>query len=426
MASLNQPTSAAALPTTVRYRVVAFTVALAAITYLDRVCISTLAPDIMRDLELSRVQMSFVFSSFAVAYALFEVPTAWWGQKIGTRRVLTRIVAWWSSFTVATAFAGGYASMLVIRFLFGAGEAGAWPNATRTFSRWIPLPERGKVQGIFFAGAHLAGGLTPALVTGLALWLTWRQIFVVFGLLGFIWVVAWYRWFRDEPAQHASVNTAEREYIEATTGPPEVHHSGNSRVLLNPSVWALCVAYFSNSYGSYFLITWLPTYLEQQHGLRAGALSLFAGLPLLLSVIADLTGGAATDTMVRKFGLRIGRVSIGVVSYAVAAIAMLIATQAQDVTIASVMIAVAAASSMFALGASWAACIDIGGKSSGVVSATMNTTGQVGSILSPMVLAVLVDRFADWTLPLFVMSALYAVSSVAWAFVNPSPRPQSA
>ena len=148
-------------PTRVRYRVVALTVALAMVTYLDRVCISKLAPDIMRDLNLSKIQMGYVFSSFTLAYAFFEIPTAWWADREGTRRVLTRIVIWWSSFTIATAAAYNYATLLLVRFLFGAGEAGAWPCVARTFSRWIPARERGTIQGIFFAGAHLAGGLTP-------------------------------------------------------------------------------------------------------------------------------------------------------------------------------------------------------------------------------------------------------------------------
>jgi sugar phosphate permease len=130
------------------------------VTYLDRVCISKLAPDIMRDLGLTKVQMGWVFSAFALAYAAFEIPTAWWADRQGTRRVLTRIVVWWSSFTIATAGAFNYASLLALRFLFGVGEAGAWPGVARTFSRWIPRRERGTIQGIFFIGAHLAGGVT--------------------------------------------------------------------------------------------------------------------------------------------------------------------------------------------------------------------------------------------------------------------------
>jgi MFS family permease len=407
-------------PTRVRFRVLAFTVALAAITYFDRVCISTLAPKIMRDLNLDTVQMSLVFSAFALAYAAFEIPTAWYGQRIGTRRVLTRIVLWWSGFTIATGLTTGYTSLLVTRFLFGAGEAGAWPNATRTFARWIPFSERGKVQGIFFMGAHLAGGITPALVAWMALFLTWRQVFFVFGLLGIAWSLAWYAWFRDEPADHPSVNDAERQLIEDGRGAEEPHRAGDWRVVLQPSALALCAAYFANSYGFYFLITWLPSYLEKQRGYHAGSISLFAGLPLLLSVIADFTGGVTTDWLVRRFGLRTGRAAIGVVAYAISAAAMVSAAFAGSFVVSAVLIAVAAASSMFTLAASWAACIDLGGRSSGVLSAAMNTTGQLGSVLSPIVLALLVQKFDNWSLPLYVMAALYAISSVSWCFVDPT------
>src|SRR6476469_555158 len=156
-------------------------VLLAAITYLDRVCISVTAPAMMRDLGLSRVQMSFVFSAFTFAYGLFEIPTGWWADRIGSRRVLTRIVTWWSAFTMLTAAAFNYPVLLVTRFLFGVGEAGAWPNVAITFSRWFPLSERGTAQGIFFMGAHLGGGLTPLLVTALSQYFEWRALFLLFG-----------------------------------------------------------------------------------------------------------------------------------------------------------------------------------------------------------------------------------------------------
>src|SRR5690242_14758624 len=206
--------------THVRYRVVAFAVALAGVTYLDRVCISILAPSIMQDLALTRIQMSYVFSAFTFAYAIFEIPTAWWADRIGSRRVLTRIVMWWSGFTMLTGAAFNFPALLIVRFLFGVGEAGAWPNAARVFSRWIPERERGRVQGVFFAGAHLAGGLTPALVAWIALYLPWRLVFVIFGFVGLAWAAFWYRWFRDEPREHPAVNTAEAELIETTRGLP--------------------------------------------------------------------------------------------------------------------------------------------------------------------------------------------------------------
>src|SRR6516225_6748082 len=171
--------------TRVRYRVLAFTVALAAVTYLDRVCISRAEGQIRADLGLSKVQMGFVFSAFTIAYALFEIPTGAWGDRIGPRRVLTRIVIWWSSFTIATASAFNYASLLIVRFLFGMGEAGAFPNSSKVISRWFPAAERGTAQGIFFAGAHLGGGLTPMLVGALLELMSWRWVFVVCGVVGF-------------------------------------------------------------------------------------------------------------------------------------------------------------------------------------------------------------------------------------------------
>src|SRR3954466_12296627 len=202
----------------VRNRVVAFTLALAAVTYLDRVCISILAPRISAELDLTRVQMGYIFSAFAISYAAFGVPAARWADRDGARKVLTWVVLVWSAFTMATALAWNFVSMLVIRFLFGVGEAGAWPSVARVYSRWIPLAERGRIQGIFFAGAHLAGGVTPLVVAALAGWLEWRMIFIAFGLVGAVWAIGWYAWFRDEPREHKAVSAAERDHIEATRG----------------------------------------------------------------------------------------------------------------------------------------------------------------------------------------------------------------
>jgi MFS family permease len=412
-------------PTHVRYRVVAFAVSLAFVTYLDRVCISVLAPAIMRDLELSQIRMSYVFSAFSLAYGAFEIPTAWWADRIGSRAVLARIVGWWSAFTMATAAAFNFTSLLLIRFLFGAGEAGAWPNATRVFSRWIPATERGRVQGIFFAGAHLAGGITPALVSALTLWLHWRSIFVLFGVIGFIWAVAWYRWFRDEPRDHPSVNALEAKLIETGRGLPPQHGGGGGvwRALLRSrNVLLICVMYFSNSYGFYFLITWLPVYLAKERGFSSASLSLFAGLPLLLSVIADLCGGLTTDRLTRRFGLRFGRGAVGFTAYVAAALAMLGGAAVVEPRAAAILIAVAAASSMFTLAPSWAVCVDVGGRHSAVVSAAMNTTGQAGAVLSPIVLAYVVEWFANWAIPLYLMAGLYLVSAMCWLFIDPNER----
>lgn len=406
----------------VRHRVLALAVLLAGITYLDRVCISLTAPAMMRDLGLSKVQMSLVFSAFTLAYALFEIPTGWWGDRIGTRKVLTRIVVWWSSFTVFTAAAFNYISLLVIRFLFGAGEAGAWPNAAKTFSRWFPVTERGTAQGIFFMGAHLAGGLTPLLVTLMLTRMHWRWVFVIFGAVGFVWAAVWLWWFRDEPEQHRAVSAAELEHIQRGRGKALSHQldaAAWQRLLANRSLLALCASYFTQSYGFYFFITWLPTYLENERGFTKTMLGVMAGLPLVMSAAADLFGGLTTDWVTKRFGLRVGRCGVGGVSLLFASVLLIAGTATAHNIAAVVLISLALASSNFLLGASWSACTDIAGDHAGVVSACMNTAGQVGGFLSPIVAALFVENYASWSAPLYVCGALYFLGALCWWLVEP-------
>lgn len=418
---MSQPTP---IPQTslVRYRVVAALVALAGVTYLDRVCISVLALSIMGDLALTQIQMGYVFSAFTLAYAIFEIPTASWADRIGSRPVLTRIVLWWSGFTMATGAAFSFGSLLAVRFLFGAGEAGAWPNAARVFSRWIPARERGRVQGVFFAGAHLAGGLTPALVVWIATFLPWRLVFFSLGFVGLAWASLWYRWFRDDPAAHPSVSPAERELIEKERGVLQSHGAvAWGRVFRTPSLLPLSIQYFANTYGFYFFITWLPVYLAKARGMASTELAIFAGLPLLLSVTADITGGIATDVLSRRFGVRIGRSGVGFAAYLLASAILFLGTASSHAKTAGVLIAVAGALSMFTLAPSWATAIDLGGPNAAVLSAIMNTAGQIGGILSPIVLAYIVDRLGNWSLPLYVLAGLYLAAAVSWVFIDPRP-----
>jgi MFS family permease len=412
---------------TVRSRVVAFTMALAAVTYLDRVCISVLAPRISAELHLTRVEMSYIFSAFAVSYAAFGVPLARWADRDGARKVLTLVVLVWSAFTAATAAAWNFLSMLIIRFCFGIGEAGAWPSVARVYSRWIPLERRGRIQGIFFAGAHLSGGVTPLIVAAMAGWLEWRMIFLVFGAIGSLWAVCWYAWFRDEPRAHKAVTAEERDFIEATRGVAETKDQGNwAAVFKTPTVAPLCVQAFANSYGFYFFITWLPTYLAEAHGMKGAEWAAFSGLPLMLSFVADLTGGEGSDRLARKIGLRAARRVFGVGGYVLAALAIVLATQLSSGFAAGLFIAIGGACSMLTLAPAWASAVDVGGRHAGVTAGVMNTVGQVGGILSPIVLARLVDATNDWNLPLLVLAAIYAIAGIAWLAINPEQRVEQA
>jgi ACS family glucarate transporter-like MFS transporter len=408
--------------THVRHKVLAMTMVLAAITYLDRVTISVTRPDIARDLNLSPTQMGFVFSAFYAAYALFEIPTGWWGDRFGTRLVLTRIVCWWSAFTVLTGVAFNYPSLLVIRFLFGAGEAGALPNAARTFSRWFPRRERGTAQGIFFMSMHLAGGLTPLLVTALLMYFSWRSLFALFGSLGFVWAVAWYRWFRDSPAEHPGVGTAERQLIERGLGADTSHALDATqwkRLLWNRTVVCLCLMYFTQAFGGTFYVTWLPTYLASR-GLTGMTAGILAGLPLILSSAADLLGGVSTDRAIRRLGLRLGRITIGGGALAAAGVFTIAGAFVASPVAAAVLIALGGASSNFLLGAAWGTCVDIGGRRSGAVSAAMNTSGQVGAILSPILVATVVRSFSNWSAPLYLTGVLFLLGGLCWVWVDPT------
>src|SRR5437667_4604395 len=199
-----------------RFRAVAFGVALAFITYIDRVAISQAAPAIARDLRLSTIQMGYVFSAFGLTYALLEIPSGWLCDRIGPRKVLTRVVLWWSFFTAATGWVWNLGSLLVTRFLFGAGEAGCFPNLAKMFTNWLPQAERSRAVGVMWLSARWGGAFTPLLVVWVFSFMSWRHAFELFGVIGIFWAIWFYGWFRDNPRDHKSVNATELELLEDT------------------------------------------------------------------------------------------------------------------------------------------------------------------------------------------------------------------
>ena len=410
-------------PTRSRYIVVSFMVTLAMVTYLDRACIGAMAPSIARDLELDAAQMGWVFFAFALAYAMFEIPTARWADQHGARSILTRIVTWWSLFTLATASVFSYTSLLITRFLFGAGEAGAWPCVAKVFSRWIPQHERGTVKGIFFAGAYTSGALTTLIVTALLPHMSWRSILLAFGGIGFVWALAWYRWFRDDPGEHPSVNEAEREIILADRPPTAAHPSGWaywSGLLRQRNVLLLCLMYMPNCTTFYFCITWLPTYLMKQHGFEKAALGFVASLPLFLSVATQFLGGFWSDRIAARRGLIQGRRIPGAIGYGLAAVFIVTASFIDIPMLAATLIAIAAATCMLTTAPAWSTCVDIGREHSAVVGALMNTAGQVAAILSAPIVGYSVKWFGNWNVPFWLQGGLFLVGAACWLFIDPT------
>jgi len=404
-----------------RGRVVTFAFLLAVITYLDRICISAAAPFIMEDLHLTMVQMSAVFSAFTLAYSLFEIPSGWLGDTRGPRRVLTRIVLWWSAFTMLTGAARGFFSLLAIRFLFGAGEAGAFPNVSRVFSRWFPRRERGTANGILFLGSR-AGGMLSAPIALLLIgrW-GWRASFVVFGVLGIAWAAAWYGWFRDEPRDHDAVSEEELAWIEQDRGRDDGARPATPwRTLLgSANLYAICAMYFAFGYGLYFYFTWLPTFLIRVLGFSLFAGGLFAALPFLLAGIADLAGGWLTDRLAQTHGLRTARCGLGFAAFLTCAALVLASTVVEPPIVRAVLLAFALASADLALGACWAVPLDIAADHAGVVTGFMNTFGNLGGLVGPMVIGFAVDRWHSWTFPFYVTAIVYASGALAWLAIDP-------
>jgi len=418
-------------PTTrVRTRVLAFAFLLAVVTYLDRICISAAAPFIMEDLHLTILQMSAVFSAFTLAYSLFEIPSGWLGDIRGPRRVLTRIVLWWSAFTMLTGAARGYQSLLAIRFLFGAGEAGAFPNIARSFSRWFPIRERGRANGVMFLGSRIGGMLSAPIALQLVARWGWRASFVFFGLLGLVWAAAWFAWYRDTPEDHPGVSSEELAWIrQDVTGRGRIPYPTPNRapaatpwaaLLRSRNLYAICAMYFAFGYGLYFYFTWLPTYLIKELGFSLFSGGLFAALPFLLAGIADLVGGWLTDYLTRWRGLRTGRCHLGFGAFLTCAAFLFASTVVPSPVLKALLIAMALASADLALGACWAVPIDIAPDHAGVITGFMNTLGNLGGLIGPLVVGFAVDRWQSWTFPFYITALVYAGGAVAWLAIDPT------
>jgi ACS family glucarate transporter-like MFS transporter len=410
-----------------RVTVLWFAFLLAVVTYLDRVCISAAAPYISDELHLTTVQMGTVLSAFALAYALFEIPSGWLADVIGPRRVLTRIVLWWSAFTMLTGAARGYASLVVIRFLFGAGEAGALPSASNCLARWFPLSERGKANGALLFGTRVGGMISVPLVLQIIRLWGWRASFVIVGTVGLAWAAAWYVWYRDSPTEHPSVSASELAWIQqddvvTSHQSPVNSHAGTPwrAIFGSANLWAICAMYFTYGYGLYFYFTWLPTYLIRVLGFSVLSGGLLAGLPFLCAGVANLAGGWLTDVLARTRGLRTARCHLGFASFFTGAVLTFASTLVPQPIAKAILLAAALGTVDLALSACWAVCLDIGRNHAGVVTGCMNTFSNLGGVLTPLVVAYAVDRWQSWTIPFYVTAAVYAVGAVIWLAIDPT------
>jgi sugar phosphate permease len=398
------------------------------ITYLDRVNISSAAPLIAKEFHFSKITMGLIFSAFLWSYAGFQVPGGWLGDRFGPRGVLASIVTYWSVMTALTAKAVGATSFSVLRFLFGVGEAGAFPTATRAMQLWYPRQERGLAQGVSHSASRLGAAIAPPFVVAIMIHFGWRPVFYICGALGLVWSILWYFSYRNMPEEHAWASRQELEHIRGTDEKGNIKQVDFKKkptvpwkvLLSSPNMWAIMCAYFTYVYCLWIFLGWLPSYLVEYRHFGLIKMGYYASMPLMAGVIGDTAGGWATDYLLKKTGkTRFSRKIVAITGMLGCVVFIVPAAMSQSATTAVYCLT----ASMFFLectiGPSWAVPMDVGGEYSGTVSGMMNMAGNIGGALSPTVFGVLV-QFGSWVAPFIVAAGLLILGALIWAFwLNP-------
>jgi ACS family glucarate transporter-like MFS transporter len=402
-------------PTHARYWVVLFALSLAMIMYIQHVAISQAIVPIAADLHLNKAQTGLVLSAFGLSYALFEIPMGLLGDKLGVRWVLSQLVLVWSLFTALMGGAWNLTSLWVIRFLFGAGEAGCFPNLTRMLSAWLPLNERVRAQAVMWAFGRWGGALAPPVAFFVIYHFGWRLGFVALAILGVAWVAAFLPWFRNDPAQHKSVNSAELALLESSRE-LVLHDRGMPwyRLLLQKDVFFLGLQYFGFSYTWYFYVTWLPTWLQQARGLAPGVAATYAMVPLALGGLGSIVSGFLPLSVPRKW------VAIG--GFLATAILIFFIPYMPGVVLPMALMGIASFSSDLTMPISWNTCVEIGKQYTATVSSTMNMLGNFAGFVAPLVFGLILQATNSWAMVMDTMAAAAVVSAASWLFIEPDAQ----
>ena len=403
-----------------RYKVLIFLFVISTVSYLDRVCISVAGPRMQADLNLSPARWGWVVGAFVLTYALLAVPSARLGERFGARKALALIVIWWSAFTFFTGLASGFAALLLIRLMFGAGESGAYPIAMNALSRWFPKVERARAVGIVWMAARVGGALSPVLVVPIQQAYGWRMSFYVFAFAGLAWSASWYVWYRDKPGEQRGITPAELDEIREETRQAASPALPWMRVLTNTNVLYLMLMYFAYCFGGYFYQSWLHTYLVKGRGFSEAQMALWSTLPFILGAFGNLAGGAISDSLGKKYGLKIARRAVGMAGLGLAGIFELATVMTGNNNLAAIFLGLGFGFMDCMMPASWAACLDIGRKYAGSVSGAMNMAGQAGSFLSSIVFGYMVTYFHSYDLPLIPMAIALFIASALWLKIDPT------
>jgi len=395
--------------------------------YVDRACISVAKGDVARDLGLSNTQMGWVFGAFSLGYALCQTPAGMLADRLGPRRVLATVVAFWSLFTGLTAVAWGFGSMLVTRFLFGCGEAGALPGVARAVYSWIPVNERGLVQGVSFSGMRFGAAATMPLLGWMIATLGWRPSFLALMVAGLGWATVWYLWFRDDPTQKHDIRRQELDYILANRQQAgaldEKPQPLSASILLHSrNMWLAMGQYFCSNFTFFFCLTWLPPYIKEKYTLDPLQAGLYASVPLIGGGLGNIVSGWLVDRIYRGGNWTRSRRLPAVCGFLLAAAGLVASRQLNTPGLEVGCLALAIFGADMTLPPSWSLCVDMGRQHSGAVSGTMNMAGNLGSFLTALAFPYLL-QWTGGSGAFFYAGAVLNLSAVAlWLWTRPDRK----
>jgi ACS family glucarate transporter-like MFS transporter len=402
-----------------RYLVIGILSALAIITYLDRTSISVAGARITEDLHLTETQFGWLQAAFSIAYGIFQIPMGILGDRKGVRGVLLGIVVWWSLFTFLTGLSSTFAVLLVVRFLFAVGEAGAFPNISIAISKWFPAQERARAQGYIWMFSRVGAALSPLIIVPVQRAYGWHAVFYLFGIIGIIWGVVWFFWFREDPAQMPGISEKEVMEIEANRKIKKVTQPLSfGKLLRNKNLWALVMMYFLYMFGAYFFLSWLPKYLRQGRGFSESEMGFFSSMPFVLGAVGCFLGGYLSDIFVKRIGLKWGRRVIGLSGLLLAGSCMIAAALSANNHVAVIFLSLGLAFKDLTLPVSWTVASEIGGKHAGAISGSMHMFGQIGSTIMTLGFGYIVSETHNWNLPIILIGVLVIGSGLLWLLID--------
>lgn len=404
-----------------RYRILVLLFFLILITYLDRICISLVGVRIKSEFDLTNEQFGWVLASFSLAYALFEIPSGILGDRIGQRSVLLRIVIWWSLFTALTGVATGLLMLISVRFLFGMGEAGAFPTSSGVVSRWFPLNETARSLSALFVGQNAGAAIAPLILIPIAAAFGWRTTFFVNGFIGLLWVIVCFLWFRNNPSEMKGITIEEKDFIEKNRR--LIAHEqifSWKKAFKNRSLRALVASFFCSQWGLYFFIAWMPVYLQEGRHFSENEMKMITFSVFIFGIVGSLAAGFISDYLVKQKGLGLGRKFLGVLALGLLSMSFLVAAMTPNNTIVILCLYTGLLFYPFNVIVSFSTCVDIGGNRVGTVVGIMNFFGQIGSFFLAVVFGKIVDITHSFDTPMFVLSSVLMTGSILWLFVDPS------